>query len=206
MKTPSTERGNFLVDLFWNLVIVGLTVAACYVAYVRGWLDPYLKRPLPTAAIVASATPAPAPVEVPVAVQTPTPAPASTPIAEPTATPEPAIDLRTVNRQFWPQQVKLLKAEEFAVIFNGRAVGSASVPAGTLLKLVSIQGNALEVSNNGATKLIQASETDVLERVRALVHQGAGQDSAIAPATAVPAATPTPAPTPWVPMYKSTHK
>lgn len=143
MKTPGNERGNFLLDLFWNLIIVGLTVAACYVAYIRGYLDPYLKRSEQT--VVAAATPPPATPTPTPAPGTPTPTPEPTPAPVATPTPEPPINLSTLNRRFWPRQVQLIKQEEFAIILNGRTVGSATVPSGSYLTLVSIQGNALEV-------------------------------------------------------------
>ena len=222
MKQAQKQVGRILVELLWNLVTMVLTVAICYLLYMRGSFDRFLKKAgaPPNAALTATPIPAPVsaansekqplvsasaqlafaqptPMEAPTPASTPEPTPTPAPSnAEPT--PEPPLDLGTVDRRSLPLQVKLRQPVEFPIIANGQQVGTTSSPMGMTVRLIGVQGNQLEVQCGGVTKMIPAEATDVVSRVRNLQQYTGG-----APATA--AAASTPVPTPWVPMLKGVH-
>jgi len=152
--------------------------------------------PAPVFATTSDATPQP----------TPEPAVSSSPTpAETTAAPSApeTVDLATLERRFWPRQVKLSKAVEFAIVINGQAAGKASVPAGMMVKLLEIQGAQLsvEMATGSAPKMISADDTDIQERVREIKSMATSSDSTSTStdSSAAPAATP------WVPMLQSRH-
>ena len=201
-----------------NLVILILAVWLAILLHDRGYLsfvDPYLKQWLsaPAPQAVATPTPTPAPAPEPTATPEPVIAVAAVPTPEATATPtpepvvvppmpavsEPAIVLSEVDRRYLPQQVKLVRPVEFPIMSNGQQIGSVVSPAGLPVKLVSLQGNQLEVQNGDSVKLISPSETDVEERVRILMRVAPQESTSSAPYA-------TPAATPWVPMLKGVHK
>lgn len=106
------------------------------------------------------------------------------------------IAIDNLDPRFVPQQVKLLKAIELPVQFDGKVVGNAAVPAGVVLKLVSIQGDKVEVQEGASTKVIPATDTDIMTRVHVLMRV----------VNAAPAARNTPKPTPWAPTLKAGSK
>ena len=156
----------------------------------------------PAAAPEAPVVPEPAPEAPPPIVQaTPTPAPAATP---------PPLDLATVARTpaLWPLQVGLVQALSFPVVLNGRVVGQAQAKPGTLLRLLRISGEQIEIEFQNARHVIPAASTDLMQRalakftsggaalaVRSRPASAASLPAMSAPArpASAPAATPRPA-------------
>ncbi len=68
----------------------------------------------------------------------------------------------------WPKQVLLKKATPFKIILNGKEAGSMSVPDLTVVTLVAITEEKLEISNGVSTTTIPAEHTDLWERVTAI--------------------------------------
>lgn len=133
-----------------------------------------------------------------------TPAPASTTAATVTAStsaPEAPVDLSSLERRFWPKQVKLTKAVQFVIASNGKEIGRVAAPIGMPVKVLDIRGSQLEVemATGSVSRMVLATDTDFQERVRdlkALMGDGT--------AAAKPAATASS--TPWTPKYSATHK
>lgn len=126
--------------------------------------------------VVVKATPTPAPV----AVATPTPPPVATP---------PSLDLATVARTpaLWPAQVALVEAKSFPLWLNGRAVGEAKAPAGTVLRLVRVVGQQVEVEYQAHRYALPVVMTDLMPRALAAFRK-AGSVLPEAPATTAAAA------------------
>ncbi|HWL54916.1 MAG TPA: hypothetical protein VNQ90_20910, partial [Chthoniobacteraceae bacterium] len=98
------------------------------------------------------------------------------------AEPEP-VKLVGLERRYWPQQVRLLKATVFPVVFNGEEVGSASLPVGATVVLAAISSEEKIVVQNGQASLeIAVADTDLVDRVRVL--QRVAGDPAPTPASA----------------------
>lgn len=76
------------------------------------------------------------------------------------------------NRSEWPATIKLNRGYDFPVFVDGRPAGTAVVPLGQSVKLVSVQPAGVEVDWNGSRKLIPASDTDLFERVLQRRRQG----------------------------------
>lgn len=113
------------------------------------------------------ATPPPAPEPAPVVVeQVPEPVQPEPVVVE--AAPPP-LDLATVARTpaLWPKQVALVQAVVFPVILNGRPSGSATVPAGTGLRLHRVAGQHVDVEYQNARQFIPATATDLMARATA---------------------------------------
>lgn len=170
-----------VIDLFWNIVIVALTVVACYLGYTRGYFDRFLARPpepaVATAPVPASnaptgavAPPANANASTVPAAQAVLPTPTATATPEVAPTPEPPINLATLDARSLPVQVKLCRATVLPIVANGKQIGSTTSPAGMMLRLVGVRDGQLEVQVGEATQLIPADATDVIERVRTLRH------------------------------------
>jgi len=160
-----------LIDLFWNLVIVALTVVACYLCYMRGYFDRYLSRrpePIVLAAPSAPTVKSDASRAGSVSAQPVSPEAAPTATPEATPTPEAPIDLATIDPHNLPLQVKLCRPTAFPIMVNGQRVGSTTSPAGMMFRLVGVQGDRVEVRVGEGTQLIPADATDVISRVRAL--------------------------------------
>jgi len=195
MNKPKRTRGkSALIDLF----LIALVIFVGYLLYRRGdfnrFLPPEWQNKLATApatsepsvtpqSAVAGATPAPA-----AASPENTTTPESTPAAptEPSttttqsSTPPPADEklvLTSVDRRYWPHQVKLLRSVEFQAIYNGQTVGSAVAPAGLPVKLIDAKGDQVMVQNGEATKWIAVNDTDVVFRVRAAMKMLAAPTS-----------------------------
>ncbi len=99
---------------------------------------------------------------------TPTPPPASTPPPRLVATPAPSAPDPMAwlmgHPQSQPKQVTLLESVAFPVLFNGRVAGSARLPAGSLLKVIKIDGAALIPAYGEATSPVPVQSTDLLQR------------------------------------------
>ncbi len=178
-------------NAFWNLVTLVLAGVVVYLLYARGKLDAYLPAQYVSTVVLArsaQAAPAPAVVKAEPAVA---PAPATQvapPVAQvqaevppaPEPTPAPAVEaappapepvapvtLASLTPQQIPRQVKILKPMVFPVIVNGRSAGTISAPAGMMVQVVRVQGEKLIVQNGGATKVVDAADTDILQRAQA---------------------------------------
>jgi len=102
------------------------------------------------------------------------PAPvASTPIpqltaATPIPTPTPfSVAALAANPAAWPRTVTLTQPASFPALYNGQVVGSVSVPAGTSVKLIGIDGDNLDIEYQGARQKLHWTTTDLEQRVRA---------------------------------------
>lgn len=62
-------------------------------------------------------------------------------------------------------EVTLTQPVQFPVLVNGKEVGSASVPAGTTLKVIEVHGDTLKVERDGVTKVIPTASTDYQARI-----------------------------------------
>ncbi len=102
----------------------------------------------------------------------------------------PPIALAKLERRFWPVQVKLLKPMEFSIVNNGKVIGSANAPAGLMMKLVSIEGDQVAVQNEAMSKVIPAADTDIYDRVRAIMSSQGNLNTGAAPAAPAASATP----------------
>jgi hypothetical protein len=189
MKKFTSQSGKLLADLFWNLVLLALAGGFIYVAYTRGYLDPYLKKMPPNsvvldlqsgsnasrpAALQRTNTPPTGPVSPSANALGMAPfstAPDQVQAGDLGTLPaEQPIALSTLDRRFVPGQVTLLKPTEIPILFNGKPAGKISTPAGTVLNLASIQGDQVEVQEGESTRLIPATDTDIMLRVRTLMR------------------------------------
>ena len=80
------------------------------------------------------------------------------------------------NHSFWPKVVKVKKTTVFPAVYQGKEIGKLSVPAGTEVKVISINPEKVAVAytpdgvmSNAGGAYLQPEETDLLERVR-LAH------------------------------------
>ena len=143
----------------------------------------------------SSPTPAPGPPLV-ATTPTPEPTPEMTPAPPPVVaeTPKP-LDLTTVAHTpaFWPKQIALTKPVPMSISFNGKVVGQAQVPAGTVLKLVRVNGSFVEVEYQGGRQFVPAASTDLLRRAIALQSNSIASGEPATESAAPPAVeTPTP--------------
>jgi hypothetical protein len=115
------------------------------------------------------ATPVPTPTPAPVATPAPTPVPAATPDPN-----EPRLVLQSLNtsRDEWPRQVLLKKPFAFPVMINGTVAGNVEVPTSAPVALVAVKGDKVALTFQGASQVVSASDTDLLERVRENRRQG----------------------------------
>lgn len=155
----------------------------------------------PKRVAVAQATPAPAtPIPATPIPATPTPAPA-TPAPVAIATPPPAstpslLDLATIARTpaLWPKQVALLYPIDFPVSLDGRIVGQVKAPAGTLVHLVRVSGQQVEVEhragNQAGKHMIPAASTDLMQRALAAFTSRNSRPAGTGMAAATPARVP----------------
>jgi hypothetical protein len=65
----------------------------------------------------------------------------------------------------WPKFVTLKQKTDFTAVINGQVVGSVQVPAGIQVSLLALRGEEVRVQYQGASKLISAQSTDLVERV-----------------------------------------
>jgi len=154
----------------FNLILVAIVIIAAWVKLGPGGriLDHYLsamKGPpdLSSPAPAATAPPSPAASPAPVLSQPP-PAPAARPF-------DPA-DLAG-NLAAWPKAVALKQQTTFPAVLNAQVVGSVDVPAGTLVKLVNIEGETLELEYQGGRQMVPWQLTDLEQRVRQAAPAGA---------------------------------
>ncbi len=124
---------------------------------------------------------------------TPPAAPVAATPAPPPAPPKP-FDPADIagNQASWPKSLVLKQAVAFPAVFNGQIVGSVSVPAGSVVKLASIQGEQVIVVFRGGKQTVPWKMTDLEEEVAKMTAPAA------APAGAATATTPAAAATPAV--------
>ena len=79
-------------------------------------------------------------------------------IAMPTVSPSP------LAHPDLPQEVTLTTPFQIPVSSGGRSVGTALLPRGTCLELISVHGDSLVVSFLGSTTIIPTSATDLNEK------------------------------------------
>jgi hypothetical protein len=112
--------------------------------------------------------PSPAPVATPNPTPTPTPAPTATPTPKPAATPAPSapdpMAWLMEHKQSQPKEVALLEPIDFPVVFDGKVAGSAKLPAGSLLKVLSIEPDTLIAAYGEATSRVPIQSTDLVQR------------------------------------------
>jgi hypothetical protein len=114
----------------------------------------------------AAASPAPALAASPAPALAAASTPASPAAASAPAQPKPfdPADLAG-NPSAWPKTLKLKQAAVFPVLINSQVVGSVTVPPGTLVTLVSMQGDQLTLQYQGETQTLSWQQTDIEEQV-----------------------------------------
>jgi hypothetical protein len=81
---------------------------------------------------------------------------------------EPAkLDLRDVAKSpyLWPNEVRLKDKVTFPALSNGKVIGIFDVPAGTTVKVLTFDGQRVEISYSKSTTRVFANVTDFEERV-----------------------------------------
>lgn len=201
MKMKGSSNGRVQGGaIVWILILILIAVGG-YVA----WNKYGAPKPIVAEATPAPATPTPAPATPePVIVKaTPTPVPATpapivvaTPTPTPTPTP-PSLDIATVVRTpaLWPRQVALLGPTGFPVMINGQVAGEVKAPAGTIVRLLRMGPQQVEVEFQNSRHIIPLASTDLMERAL-VAFRGMGSvlptTTAAAP-TASGSSTPPPA-------------
>jgi hypothetical protein len=87
--------------------------------------------------------------------------------------------------------VALLEAVEFPVVFNGKAAGSAKVPAGSRVQVVGIEPEMIIADYQGGSQRVPITSTDLRE-VAAIEMSRAAAEAAEAEAKVAALATPAP--------------
>lgn len=210
LRRPSRETGG---GIQWIVILIAL-VSLAIVFFItrkpdnRKAVPPDLAvRPADETATITPLTSAPEPKAPPTA--TPAPAvveapPPPTPLVEakppplplpatPAAT--PALDLATVavSPTLWPPKVALLQPFSFPILLSGRVVGQAQAPVGTLMRLVRIDGQQVEIEFQNVRHMIPAASTDLLQRALQKLHSGDSGSPSLSPsvtATTPPASSP----------------
>ena len=124
-----------------------------------------------------SQSPTPVPETAPQPVSAAVPAevaamPEATPqdAEKPAATPPPdTVDVTQLSqsRAEWPKVVSLKRAVGFPAVLNGKVVGSVKTPAGTQAHLIVIKDDKAGVEYQGGGAMVEISDIDLIERVRA---------------------------------------
>jgi hypothetical protein len=188
-STGEKKRGAMIA---LNLVLVGLVAAGIYIRMGGGGekgrrilaaVSALFSKPAPESneenAAAAPAVAAPAPPAIEKAPAAPTPAPVAAATPAPPKPFDPA-DLAG-NPSAWPKTVRLLQATNFPAVFNSQVVGSVTLPAGSEVKLVNIQGDQLTLDHQGGTQTLSWKLTDLEQEV------AKGGSAASAAPTATPA-------------------
>ncbi len=64
------------------------------------------------------------------------------------------------NPAAWPKTLRLKQVTTFPAVFNSQVVGSVTVPAGTVVKLVNVQGDQLVLNYQGGMQAVAWKQTD----------------------------------------------
>ncbi|MDQ3197595.1 MAG: type I pullulanase [Verrucomicrobiota bacterium] len=127
------------------------------------------------------AKPAATPVPTPSPTAKPVPAIAATttPTATPTPRPDPLAWLLE-HKERWPQEVKLLAAEEFPAVSSGKRVGSLKLPAGAAVKVIDITPSEVTVDFRGGTRRLAIVATDLGRRAEAALTEAEAKSQQVA--------------------------
>lgn len=177
------------------------------------WRSSTLEKAGPIASSENDSQPVPAPVietvspTTPVSVvqpqikKTPEPAEQTAKLPRSVSIPELGLVAIAQNRALWPKQVLLVKPVAFPVGVNQRPLGSVTLPAGRAVDVLAITAQGLTLSFQGATQLVPADSTNVIEAARRMqsppVASGSvpsGEGKAGGPLSLPPAAGPSPLP------------
>jgi hypothetical protein len=191
--------------LFWGGALIGallLCAAAYYWKYpdVREMVDgkfpivkqcrvkitalfqPASAKPWPGMAPASASAPQAAPTAAPqaaAATSLPSEAlPAAPAVVQAVATPIPGpVTLGDLNRSRanWPKDVTLKKTIDFPAVMDGKVVGSVKAIAGTEVQLVEIKNGKAGVEFQGGGALVDAADTDLLERAQAIRNTSASK-------------------------------
>lgn len=196
MKLGSNARvaGGAAKGLLW-ILLIGVVAGGAYLVLEKQKskpVEPALALATPAPAIPTPtpepATPAPAVVKA-----TPTPLPVAV-VATPTPLPTPPpLDVATVVRTpaLWPPQVALLQPYPFPVVLNGKVVGDAKAPVGTVLRVLRVGGQQVEVEFQSARHVLPLTATDLMARATATFRKNGSILPSAPPPTVM--ATPPPA-------------
>lgn len=184
----------------WVIILL-MAAAAGYIAWTK-----FGPKPAPVVAQAtpppATPTPTPTPTPAPVVVATPTPTPTPTPapvvMATPTPTPTPtppSLDIATVVRTpaLWPKQVALIAPTGFPVIISGQVAGEVKAAAGTIVRVLRVGPQQIEVEYQNGRHVIPLASTDLMPRALA-TFRAMGSVLPVATPAPVTAATATPPP------------
>ncbi|MFA7343015.1 MAG: hypothetical protein WC003_01805 [Terrimicrobiaceae bacterium] len=177
MRLLYSRSGNAAV---WVILIIAIVALLVYLLGSRPDLvNTYLPGLFPTPTPQATPTPTPEPVPEPTPTPTPTPIPTPTPAPTPVpapvaeATPEPEVPLDfaaiAANPTLWPKQVALRQQFAFPLTLNGKVVGQAQVPAGTVFPLVRVLPDTanpqVEILYQNNRTVLPAAAVDLILRV-----------------------------------------
>ncbi len=106
------------------------------------------------------------------------------PLAAQTAPPAGGLTIEALSAQpaWWPRQVVTKVPVTVNVVSNGQPAGSVTLPAGQLLKLISMSGPNVNLDFNGSPFTIPAVQTDVLAGAAQMKLQK-DRNPALAPVT-----------------------
>lgn len=76
-------------------------------------------------------------------------------VAPPAEPPPLTIEALGTDQQLWPKQVSLVYATSFPIIFNGKISGHVQAPAGSMVKLLRVAGQNVEVEFNSARQTLR---------------------------------------------------
>lgn len=125
-----------------------------------------IATPIPVRRDVRASTPVP--VATPVSAEEFL---SSTPTPIPTRTPEVRRAERYVREShppsdnYVPNQVKLTSPEFYPIYDRGVQSGLAAAPIGTMVRVIQIEGDKIDVNLGGELKTIPVTHTDLLQRM-----------------------------------------
>ena len=171
---PTGDKKNLMIVL--NVGLIMVVVAAAYVRWGTGAqaqkMRHYFAGIFPALAPAQVITePGPEPAATPVIIRVPA-LKAATPVVVVVvvATPRPVKPFDPVelagNPAAWPKTLRLKQEEVFPVVFDSQVHGSVTVPSGTDVKLLSVDGEQVVVDYQGGTQRLSWKVTDLEEAVK----------------------------------------
>jgi hypothetical protein len=134
------------------------------------------EEPAPVATVAPTPPPkaTPTPTPPPEIVKAPPTPPPVVEAKPPSAPAPPPLDLATVavSPTLWPPKVALLQPYSFPIVLNGSVVGQAKAPVGTLVRLVRINGQQVEIEFQNVRHVIPAAATDLMQRALLKLQSG----------------------------------
>ncbi len=105
------------------------------------------------------------------------------------------------NPVLWPKQVTLIAPAVFPIVINGQNAGEVKAPVGTVLRLLRVGAQQVEVEYQNGRHLIPLASTDLMPRALATFRAMGSTLSVATPppvaaTTVAPAATPAGSPPP----------